>query len=154
MLIGKNLRYNPVRDEYLINLARLGYRQTINVSTADDLQKYCPHLKTSQINELFKMARDSVVLFAIPAILLKKSFNILAIYSEQEDGKTQIVYKLTFAPTIKIKESLAGDLLSSQDAFNLYYLNQARKYADDNWPNSLVIDDWNDCQCVPYGPYK
>ncbi len=140
------------REEYRSILGRL----PIKSPTPQDMAMLCPHLTAEEAVEAF--TTDSGYI-ACPPLRIRHGFQIVSYHKEwvEEvkvrgvvDGKeTQVVTGTKNHPA-RLDWSYASRTLASYadgkshgDVFSPYkHMNEAMKFAVDNWGDELILDDW------------
>lgn len=146
------------REEYRAILSRL----PIKSPTPQDMALLCPHLTEKEAVKAFMIGSGYV---ACPPLRVKHGFEIVSYHKEYVeeikvwgvvDGKkTQVVTGTKNHPT-RLDYSFAGRTFKSyadgqkhDDLFNRYTaMDKAMKFAEDNWGNELILDDWVDVMSI------
>jgi len=134
------------KEEYRAILSRL----PIKTPTLQDMEALCPHLTTDEVAEAF--TQDYV---ALPPLRVKHGFQIVSHRAEWVEevkvwrGDTRVVTGTKNHPA-RLDYSYANRTLKSYadgkkhgDVFCDYFgMEQAMKFAEDNWSDELILDSW------------
>lgn len=137
------------RKGQLVTTAREDYTKLlkslpISSPKRKDFVKLCPHLNKAEIKVILEGAGRKDVLFAVPSILIKHSYHVLRYRDAHTDraGKrhpARIEYGFAVRTAASyIDNRLHGDLLHST-----MHQKRAMEYAEKNWGEALIIDDWS-----------
>ncbi len=141
------------REKYRSILGQL----PIKSPTPADMAKLCPHLTTEEAVKAFTTGSGYV---ACPSLLIRNSFQIVSFRKEEVGeitvsrvkdsvidasitGKKNYPSMLSWAYAGRTLKSYA-DGKSQGDVFSSYkHMDKAMKFAEDNWGDQLVLDNWN-----------
>ncbi len=122
----------------------------ISSPSKEVIAKYCPHLNSAQIDAIFKKVRDEkYVEFAVPAFFIKRCYHVLSYRAAcvDDEGK-EYPALLDHEFAYRMIDSYADgkeprtDFLPRGILYEGLYMYEAMKYAEENWGDSLILDDW------------
>lgn len=119
------------RNEYLENLRRL----PIENPTAEDMASVCPHLTKEQALAAFRCDSGHV---ACPPLRIRGGHNVIAFYKDWKKPT------LTHAFSGRTLKSYANGKKHGDIFTPSIYMEEAMLYAEDNWGDELIQDNWVD----------
>ncbi|MDB4979224.1 MAG: hypothetical protein JWM56_1410 [Candidatus Peribacteria bacterium] len=132
------------RETYRNGLIGLLQRHRLENPTPLDVASLCPHLDTTDIEQIFARANaEKSSYFAAPPLLVNHGYQILSVTGPLEyDGKKSPQY-LNWSYTGRTLESYA-DGKKHGDVFSDYaFADKAIAYAQQHWGDKLILDDWD-----------
>ncbi len=138
------------REEYRASLSRLPIKEP----KLEDMVLVCPHLDMRQAFLGFNIGTGHV---ACPPLRVRRAFQVVSYRGERVEagtvwrgnkkvitGRKNYPSVLEYAFAGRTKSSYAG-WQTHQDIFaNFPGMVKAMKYAENNWGNELILDDWVD----------
>lgn len=130
------------RVEYLAALHAARRLEHLTVENIEQIQAVCPHLTVTQIAEL--LVKNSY--FALPPVRVRGAFQVASVYC---NGNGSFNFTISYAARTPASYASQDMYPYHGDVFNDYdFMGEAMAYAEANWPEDLVLDDWVDFQNV------